>query len=142
MPPMRAATTGSRTISSIVSSVTPSRFIATAVASSSMWPSSSVPVWTSISRYVLRPARTPRLEQVLQRDAHLTLWSTDRLLQYAGEHPIRLVHRNRVGQILLVEEHVAPSRSVDGLRGLPTAPSRTPLSARWRFGPLSGPVDE
>ena len=49
--PMRAATAGFVTTSSTMSDFAPSRFIATAVARSSTWPISSVPVEMSMSRY-------------------------------------------------------------------------------------------
>src|SRR4051794_4442391 len=59
MPPIRAETSGFVTTSSTCSDGSPSRFIATAVASTSMCPISSVPVCSSMSRYFFGP-RAPQ----------------------------------------------------------------------------------
>jgi hypothetical protein len=48
-----------------------------------MWPISSVPVWSSMSRYL---AGSPRLERVLHHDEDCTLDATDSLLQQEAWH--------------------------------------------------------
>src|SRR3954471_3065795 len=98
---MRAAESGVVTTSSLpFSGGMSSRFIATAVARTSMWPISSVPGVQQHVAVLLRPAAAPGLEEVLVYDAPLALGAADRLLQHAREDRVGLVDADGVRKLL------------------------------------------
>jgi hypothetical protein len=102
--PIRAATIGLVTISSSCSDLAPSRFTVTAVASSSMWPISSIAVDRNHVAVSVRTAVAPALEEVLRGDADLALRPADRLVQHPREDRIQIVHAYLEREVSVVKE--------------------------------------